>query len=81
MNGSQKIDIGPILKDPFLGGLAGKSRKTDDFEAINDLVAKFIVDGKADPDDIDGLCRCTRLSAKQVRTSVKQLRDRNRIRK
>jgi hypothetical protein len=78
---SPGIEIRSFLSDPSPKDLSSNGkRKSGDFEALLDVVDKVINRGQLPASDIDAIAKVTHLTAKQVGTAVRQLRDRGRIR-
>jgi len=67
------------LQDPFPRTVNAGKRKTDDFEAINDRIAKLVNEAGIPASDTDALAKLAGVTEKQARVAVNQLRDRRRL--
>jgi hypothetical protein len=54
-------------------------RKSEDFEAINDRIAKLVNNGGIQASDTGALARAAGVTERQARVAVGQLRDRKRL--
>jgi hypothetical protein len=57
----------------------GPARRDGGFEAINESVYKLVSTGSCKPEDVSGIAAVARITERQVRVSLGQLRERGRI--